>query len=118
MFAGFFALPPPELVLTGTNFSGSDGAAAATGNVVSTVGGVSVQGGTGGYTYSWALISNTQGPTQSVLSGGTTANPVLRALSVNDGLPSICTWRVTVTDSGGRTKTKDLTSTLTWTNNS
>lgn len=117
MFLGLIGMGVSAVLASATNATGTASGAAASGTVVSESGGVaSAEGGAGGYTYSWAIVSTAQGPAPSIISGGDTNNPTWRALAVVDGTPSISTWRVTVTDAVGNTDTFDITVTLTWIN--
>ena len=69
-------------------------------------------GGVGPYTYMWTHISTDSGNTPSV-SSSTAQNPTWNGEQV-DQIQGISTWRVTVTDSGSRTASTDITVTLVW----
>lgn len=103
--------------VTASNVSGSAGGFAQSGNV-STSGSspnTTVTGGTAPYTYSWAHISTSSGPTPGI-SGSSIANPTWSAF-VDDSSNSVSTWRVTVTSSGGGSSAQvNITVTLIWTN--
>jgi hypothetical protein len=106
-----------DISVTASNVSGSAGGFAASGNV-STSGSspnTTVTGGTAPYTYSWAHISTSSGPTPGI-SGSSIANPTWSAF-VDDSTNSVSTWRVTVTSSGGGSSAQvNITVTLIWTN--
>ena len=69
-------------------------------------------GGVGPYTYMWTLITTDSGNTPFV-SSSTAQNPTWNGEQV-DQIEGISTWRVTVTDSGSRTASTDITVTLVW----
>jgi hypothetical protein len=102
--------------VTASNVSGSAGGFAASGYVYTSGSpNTTVTGGTAPYTYSWAHISTSTGPTPDI-SGSSIANPTWNAL-VNESTNSVSTWRVTVTSSGGGSSAQvNITVTLIWTN--
>ena len=78
---------------------------------------VTVSGGSGSYTYSWAHVSTSQGNTPTILSGGTTDSPRFTVTAQNL-VPSISVWTVTVTDSTYlNSTTASPTITLEWDDN-
>lgn len=97
--------------------SGHDTGAPQTGTVTAS-GSASVSNAIGAVSYSWELVSSTQGAAQSIMSGGSTATPTFRATGVAQGTPSISTWRVTATDAAGRSDIDTCTCTLTWSSTS
>lgn len=71
-----------------------------------------VTGGTAPFTYAWTRISGDS----PGITGANTANPNWGAF-VSEGAPSISTWQVTVTSSGGSpVATTTITVSLFWTN--
>lgn len=102
------------LAVTANNVSGSGGGFAPNGTVTSSGStNTTVTDGSGSYSFLWQLVSTTSGPAQSV-SGVGLQNPTFSA-NVSDGTPSVCTWRVTVTDTvTGVTATATITVDLLW----
>lgn len=110
---------PPDLVLSVSDSSpsGSDSDFAACGFVGTGTTTVSVvSGGTGSYTYSWAIVGSpaTSGPFNPTNpTGATTA----WSETVCDGDTTTETWRCTVTDTGnGKQATIDVSVSLNWSN--
>lgn len=98
-----------------SNVSGFNTGVGSSGTVTSsTSANASASGAIGSVSYLWELISTTQGPAPSIVSGGSSASPTWRAEGVVNGSPSVTGWRVTITDAAGRTDTADCTVTLTW----
>ncbi len=107
----------PALSVTASDVSAVDSGFAASGTV-SSIGespNTTPSGGTSPYTYAWTHLGTSSGVTPTI-SSSTAQNPYWVA-TVNSGDPSVSTWRVTVTDSGARTASDDITVTLTWIDN-
>ena len=105
------------LLLTASNVNHSNGGFSHCGNPgVTGTPGLTVQYGSGSYTYAWTQVGT---PAQSGpynCSNAAIANPTWSKASVCDGdTPNSETWRVTVTDTvSGAQKTKDIIVTLIW----
>jgi hypothetical protein len=110
-FYGTSNIPP--LSVTADSVSGFDTGPSNSG-FVTTSGSPNTtpSGGTSPYTYAWTHIDTSSGDTPSV-SSSTAQDPSWSAI-VESGTDSISTWRVTVTDSGARTASTDITVTLVW----
>lgn len=74
-----------------------------------------ITGGSGSYTYQWTHVSTSSGATPAC--SAPTANRPQWSATVTDAVPSVSTWKLTVTDTGNGAKAEDTcTVTLTWTN--
>lgn len=103
--------------VTASDVSNNDGGFAGAGNVSSgtSTPSPSVTGGTSPYTYSWTHLGTSSGTTPGI-SNSATANPNWSAY-VEDGIPSISNWRLTVTSSGGGSSAQvTISVTLSWIN--
>lgn len=106
----------PPLSVTADSVSGLDSGPNFIGSVTSTDSpNTTPSGGVGPYTYLWEELGVSSGNSPSV-SLSTAQNPSWTAF-VESGVDSISTWRVTVTDSGARTASTEITVTLTWIDN-
>lgn len=101
--------------VTASNVFNSSGGFASSGSVNSSGAPPSpvVTGGTSPYTYSWAHVSTSSGNTPGI-NNASTENPVWSA-TVQAGIDSVSTWRLTVTSSGGGSSAQvTITVNLTW----
>jgi hypothetical protein len=67
-------------------------------------------------TFLWEHVSTSSGSTPGINSSAI-FSPSWSS-TVSEGTPSISTWRLTITDSGGQVADKTCTVSLTWTNSS
>lgn len=96
----------PPLSVSAPNTSRTSSAAGT--GTLTTTSLATASGGSGGYTYLWQFVSGDTGTT--VVSATNNSGAFSRTVTTNDIWNS--SWRITVTDSGGRTASATISVTL------
>ena len=109
--SAFFPSRRP-ITVSATNVHELDTGAGSSGDVISTEGETDTQfsGNVGAATFLWEHVSTASGNTP-IVNNATLRDPVWSA-NVEDATDSVSTWRITVTDSTGRSGDTTITVTL------